>query len=222
MKRGQVLLIVALVMVFSALVGFAGRLAWAKVAGLRHSVAEKKMDSAQTTEDDADNTIVVYENGKRKVLTYPANPDAYWGTRERPVPLGKMEQAGHVWAIQILDVNPDAWPVIKAENMYNDPPEKGKQYVMIRFKIKSIWDDPREPYGDLKFKYLGNDGIAYAGSCGVIPDDLYDVPEMYPGAITEANECFVVPSHAISGGSIVVDAEYKTQVFFEGVPKSDE
>lgn len=192
-------------------------------AGCGRSAGEEQEDPGQepdqAAEEESVKTIKLYGDHPR-TLTVPANPNAYWGTQERPVPRNQTEQVGHFWKVQVLDINPDAWSIVQAENIYNDPPQEGKQYVMARIKLSNIDIETREPYFDLKFRYLGNDGVGYSGSCGVIPDQLYDVPEMYPGGTTEANVCFSVPSEVISGGSIVVDGRYESRVFFAGVPKS--
>ncbi|HEY8347213.1 MAG TPA: hypothetical protein VIL07_08040 [Symbiobacteriaceae bacterium] len=142
------------------------------------------------------------------------------GTRQNPVPIGTEVEVGPNWHVQLLEVNPDAWSVIQSENMFNTPPEEGKQYVMAKFKFSYAGAESGTPWVDLSLRYLGNDGNTYSsGDCGVIPQPYTDIGEQFPGASAEGNVCWAVPSSAISGGSIIVEETFSfedTRVFFAG------
>lgn len=144
------------------------------------------------------------------------------GTRQNPVPLGMEVNVGPEWHVQVNEVNPDAWSIVEAENMFNDPPAEGQQYVMARFKVSYAGDESGTPWVSLRLRYLGSDSNTYSESCGVIPADLMDVGEQFPGASAEGNECWVVPSSAVAGGAIIAEETFSwddTRVFFAGVPK---
>lgn len=49
---------------------------------------------------------------------------------------------------------------------------------------------------DLDIKFVGSDNKTYSDSCGVIPDNLNDVDEVYPGGVAEGNVCVAVPAGA--------------------------
>ena len=140
------------------------------------------------------------------------------GDREKPIPWGRPGKVGTDWEIQIQDIDPDAWSVIETVSRFNDPPEEGRQYVLVKIKISNVGENARKPGGYLTFKYLGTDGLAYDKGCGDIPDPLKQVEEMYPGGATEANICVSVPSKAVKGGSVIVRTS-DDETFFAGVPK---
>lgn len=146
--------------------------------------------------------------------------EAALGTRQNPVPWGTNVNVGPNWQVQVNDITPDAWSIIQAENMFNDPPAEGKQYVMARFKVSYVGKESGTPWVDLRLRYLGNDGNTYSGSCGVTPEELSDIGEQFPGASAEGNECWVVPASAVKGGAIIAEETFSfddTRVFFAGV-----
>lgn len=138
-------------------------------------------------------------------------------TQENPVPWGKPGIVKPGWEVQLKDINPDAYSVLEATNTYHDQPE-GEQYVLLRVQFSNVGEAPGDPGSELSFSFVGNDGTRHREGCGVIPDPSYDLPEMYPGATAEANVCFMVPSKAISGGSIRVKSYTRDEVFFAAGP----
>lgn len=142
--------------------------------------------------------------------------------RQNPASLGTEMKIGSDWQVQLIEVNPDAWSIVKEENMFNEPPAEGKQYVMARFKVSCVGEESGTPWVILAFHYLENNGHTYLDNCGVIPENIMDIGEQFFGASAEGDECCVVPSSAIPGGSIIVEEIFSldnTRVFFEGVPK---
>lgn len=146
------------------------------------------------------------------------------GTRENPAPLGTEVKVGDNWRVAVVDIVEDAWPIIREENMFNEPPAEGHQFVMARLKFTYVGNESGTPWLDLMTGYLGANGVLYwrggDTSCGVIPDPIYDVDELFPGASAEANVCWSVPSSAVKGGLIAVEeflSSDDTRVFFEGV-----
>jgi hypothetical protein len=123
----------------------------------------------------------------------------------------------------VLEINPDAWSIIRAENMFNDPPAEGRQFVLVRVWVSYVGPKSGTPWLDLSFRYLGSDGNTYgngmADSAGVIPRPLIDIGEQFPGASAEGNVSWSVPATAISGGVIIVEDPWRsaeTRVFFTG------
>lgn len=168
---------------------------------------------------DGSGTQVV-EPAARTEQQKPEAREAPLGTRQNPVPLGTMVQVGPNWQVAVLEINPDAWEILQQENMFNEPPEAGKQYVMARLRISYAGDESGTPWIELATKYLGSDGNTYSESCGVTPDPIMDIGEQFPGAVAEGYECWVVPSHAVKGGAIIVEESFSfadTRVFFAGV-----
>ena len=144
---------------------------------------------------------------------------AVFGTRQNPVPSGTEVKVGDNWHITILEVTPDAWPIIKKTNQFNDPPENGHQFVMASVRVSYVGEESGTPWVDLSLKYLGSDGNTYSSDCGVLPKPFYDIGEQFPGASAEGQVGWSVPSEAIDGGAIIIEESFSfdnTRVFFEG------
>ena len=50
-------------------------------------------------------------------------------SRAEPVPLGDSAVVEDTWELKVVDVNPDAWDVIKAESDFNDPAGSGRTHA---------------------------------------------------------------------------------------------
>jgi hypothetical protein len=143
------------------------------------------------------------------------------GTRENPIPIGIGQKAkiGSNWEITILEIVPDAWSIIEAENMFNEPPEEGYQYVMAKVQVSYIGEESGTPWVDLSLRYLGSDGNSYSEGVGVVPKAFSDIGEQFPGATAEGNVGWAVPADAVSGGKIIVEESFSFEdrrVFFQG------
>lgn len=97
-----------------------------------------------------------------------------------------------------MDFNPDAWPVVQAENRYNEPPRQGNRMVIARVGVTNVSADPdlyMVSYSDYSLE--GSRDVVYKPferphSCGVIPDELLDA--VYTGEYMEGNVCFQIPA----------------------------
>lgn len=117
------------------------------------------------------------------------------GTRTNPLPLGTSAEIGGGWYASVVDVNFDATDLILAENMFNDPPAPGQQFVMLT--ISATYEGPEEsselPTGNA-FKLVGDSSVSYISydpGCGVIPNDL-PRNEVFRGGTITGNICFAV------------------------------
>ncbi len=146
--------------------------------------------------------------------------ESKFGTRKNPVPLNQEVKVGPNWNVEIVEIIPDAWSIIKKENQFNEPPEEGHQYVMAKVKVTYIGEESGTPWVDLTIKYVGNDGNTYDSEGLVVPKSLLDVGEQFPGASAEGNVDWNVSLEAVEGGAILVEESFSfddTRVFFEGV-----
>lgn len=165
-------------------------------------------DSGQKTNAEGEKTEQTSSETKAKL-----------GTRENPIPIGQKAQVGPNWEVTILEIVPDAWSIIEAENMFNEPPEEGYQYVMAKVQFSYIGEESGTPWLDLSLRYLGSDGNSYSEGVGVVPKPFYDIGEQFPGATAEGNIGWAVPVDAVSGGRIIVEETFSlenTRVFFQG------
>src|SRR5690606_17377652 len=102
----------------------------------------------------------------------------------------------------------DAAELVLAENMFNEEPEKGFVYAMVPVSLSYDGDDASGPWLTLGFALVGGDGNTYSGSCGVTPDDISGVEEMYAGASADANVCVAVKKAALKGAAWRVEESF--------------
>lgn len=126
------------------------------------------------------------------------------GSRTNPVPVGTPFVSG-AWAFVVEPTDTDAWPEIQSTNMFNDPPLPGYSYVTVAASVTYQGAKTGIPWLNTRAEFLGSDGLVYndlSGGqwCGVVPQSMSDVNDMYPGASARGNYCAVVPTGAIIGG----------------------
>ncbi len=104
------------------------------------------------------------------------------------------------YEIRVLESNWDAWPLVLAENQFNDPPAEGNRMVLVRVRVSvgvEALDDDEDTImvRDSDFSLVGSNNEVYTpffNYCGVIPDELRG--ELFPPAGAEGNVCFEVPA----------------------------
>lgn len=131
------------------------------------------------------------------------------GTRSNPLPVGQTARVGD-WEITVTGSNTDAADEVEAENEFNEPPAEGRQFVLVGLRATYVGDDSGSFIGDLIYQYVGAGGNTFGGGatedyCGVIPNDIEQTGETFPGATVEGNLCFSVPVDQIEGGSMIIE-----------------
>jgi len=166
------------------------------------------------TNPDGDGAKVV-EDPENKAAA-PADDDtteAAAGTRQNPLEPGVSFTVGD-WVVALGETTPDAGEIIAAENVFNDPPAEGRQFVMVEVSVTYTGEKSGRPWLDLSFAFYGADGNTFGSSlslddyCGVIPNDLMDVGEMFPDASATGNVCVSVPAEQIDGGAWIVEEAF--------------
>ena len=126
------------------------------------------------------------------------------GSRQAPLPSGipaevRNSEEDH-WQITVLDIIPDATDKVMDESDYNDPPGEGKQFYMVKLRVKYLGPSSNRFSGRSRLKSVGDSGIAYTNSddsCGgfreYIPDPLPD-PELFTNGTVEGNVCWQIAS----------------------------
>jgi len=105
----------------------------------------------------------------------------------------------HTWDGLEFDfqVNYDAWPLIKLENQFNDPPQEGKRMIMVTLAVTNVAGEESVTLSDANFRILGEYQTPYSTfgnstRCGVAPDDLFG--KVKPGETMKGNICIQVPA----------------------------
>jgi len=128
----------------------------------------------------------------------PTEPAAPTGSRrDDAVPPGMpLEIAG--WLITVNGVVPDGNDAVRAENMFNEPPQPGRQFFIA--SISATYQgsaDSSALFSDVTLKAVGAAGVSYSSygnSCGVIPDALDDFREVFKGGTISGNICWQIAS----------------------------
>ncbi|TGJ97552.1 hypothetical protein DLJ96_06270 [Actinotalea fermentans ATCC 43279 = JCM 9966 = DSM 3133] len=126
--------------------------------------------------------------------TTPEPPAAAPGTRANPHPVGTTV-GNEDWSI-VVGTPREAWGEISAENQFNSPPEAGLEFWIVPLTATYQGATSGTPWLDLSVKFVGDDAVTYEGYCGVIPNNIQDVGELYAGGVAEGNACVAVPAGA--------------------------
>jgi hypothetical protein len=119
------------------------------------------------------------------------NPD---GSRENPYPIG--ETVGNQdWKVT-LGAPHEAWSEISATNEFNDPPKAGMQFWIIPVTAVYTGDATGNLMFGISVKFVGSDNRTYGDSCGVIPNPLSDIGDLYKDGVGKGNTCVAVPAGA--------------------------
>ena len=134
-------------------------------------------------------------------VAVPLAPPGF--TLDDPLPAGGILPGSDGTEIRVLGIIPDARRQVAEGNSFNDPPEEGMRFYMIRLEV--IY--PEAASGSVNvaawdFSLIGDNRVVYSGpltsiSCGVIPDPLGSIYgegyEIFAGGHVEGNICFEIP-----------------------------
>jgi hypothetical protein len=137
--------------------------------------------------------------------TEAAEPEA--GTRANPIPSGESATIDD-WEIRVIGTTPDANQAVADQNQFNDPPVEGNQFFIARIEATYVGEESGDFWIDISLTAVDDGGVVYEGSdsrCGVIPDNITDRGEAFPGATIEGNTCWSVQSEGVN--SLLMIAE---------------
>ena len=126
-------------------------------------------------------------------------------TRENPLPLNTGADFSNGWRIIVLSATPNANSQVAAENQFNDPPKPGHQFFMARVAVTRIGAGSESFWLEGTLRTVGGSAVAYAdhsNSCGVIPDELPELQEVFSGGTIVGNLCWEIRS--ADAGSLVM------------------
>lgn len=121
-----------------------------------------------------------------------AADDGTW--RDSAVPLEETATVGP-FEVTVREVIADATDEILDEISFGEEPERGNQYFMVRVEVVYLGEEPASASLDLSFRAVGATNVGYSvyqNSCGIIPDQVFDVPELEEGDAAEFNVCWQV------------------------------
>ncbi len=151
----------------------------------------------------------------------PAPTESAAGTRGNPAPLGAVAKIGD-WEVKVVDLNKDGADIVAAENMFNDAPAEGRSFVIWSIEATYTGSESGTAWIDLNWKLVGASGNSFGDgfddSCGVIPDDLFNMGETFAGGIVSGNVCVSAETSQIDGGTILVEELFGGSRTFFAIP----
>ncbi len=129
------------------------------------------------------------------------------GDQDSPLPFGEGGKVGD-YEIRVVEVTPNATELVMEENTFNEPPDEGNQFYMVRVEVTYTGSDSGDPAFDLSFQAVGerNQGYDFSNAdCGVVPEQAYDVGELFEGATAEFNVCWEIVSEDAESLVMYVD-----------------
>ena len=117
-------------------------------------------------------------------------------SRDSPLSIGRIGNVGD-YQISVLSVTPNANEVVAFENQFNEPPAEGQQFFMARIAATYTGPTTGSPAWDLDFQSVGDLSASYTiynNDCGVYPDQVYNIPELFTGGSAEFNVCWQIDS----------------------------
>jgi hypothetical protein len=138
--------------------------------------------------------------------TPEAEPVADVGTRENPVPLG-TEIANDEWKVVVNSVTFAATDAVLAENMFNEEPVEGNEYILVNYTVTYVGDDANgQMPAFVTVNFVTADGVTIDGtdSLAVAPDAIDTMTTLYSGGSVSGNAALSVPSATAQDGALVV------------------
>ncbi|MFC5338435.1 DUF4352 domain-containing protein [Leucobacter denitrificans] len=129
------------------------------------------------------------------------------GTRESPYPVGTTITQGD-WDLTINSVTLDATDAIVAENMLNEAPSEGNQYLMVNATVTYNGEESEgsSPMVSIEYVTAGGNTINSYDNMVVAPESFDLMSPLYNGASTSGNFAFEVPTDTAGEGVLGVRA----------------
>jgi hypothetical protein len=162
---------------------------FAVVAGDAFSNAFRKSDLSPSTQ-----TAISGGGGASQPNSRAAPQPNSKGSRDNPLPIGETV-SNQDWQV-VLGVPREAWADIAATNQFNHPPKPGMEYWIVPITATYTGNQTGNPTFGITVKFVGSDNRTYDEYCGVIPDPVNDVGDLYKGGVAKGNKCVAVPAGA--------------------------
>lgn len=89
----------------------------------------------------------------------------------------------------------EAWRLLEDANMFNNPPEDGKEYILAKFKVTVVSTEDDKPFelSQFSFDTVSEEGVVYDSDFAIGPDPAFRT-DVYAGATHEGWVPFYVNS----------------------------
>lgn len=143
-----------------------------------------------------DSTVVEEAEAPAEEEPAAEEPAAEVGTRENPVPLGTPFSSDE-WTVVINSVTLGATDQIVAENMFNEAPDPGHEYIIVNYTVTSLSTDPEGQMPTfVSVEYVTAAGVTVDPFDKMIvgPDEMDTMSTLYEGASATGNRSMQVPT----------------------------
>jgi hypothetical protein len=123
-----------------------------------------------------------------------------------PIPAGTWAGVGPVDVV-VLANETDATDLVLAENEFNVAPEPGNRFVMWRVAVANAGEQTTPLLAAVLFAVAGPSTVVYntSANCGVVPDQLDEFRDVFPGGTVEGNLCWEVADEDAEDLVLLVD-----------------
>lgn len=173
-------------------------------------VVADAVDEAVSSQTSAQASVVAEApaQDERAVTSQPeAAAEEQSSTRDNPLPLG-TEVKSREWSVVVSSVTFDATDAVLAENMFNDPPQPGTEYIIVNYSVTYTGNDPngQSPIF-VGVNYVTADGVTIDGteSLVVAPQEIDRLTTLYNGGSVSGNIVLQVPSATAQDGVLAVE-----------------
>ena len=138
------------------------------------------------------------------------------GERRNPIPVDQEARVGD-WEVRVVDARPNANQIILDENMFNNPPKEGNQYVLVSLEATYAGDGSSTFWIDMLYSFVGGKGGSFDVAVAVAPDAITSADEALSGGSIAGNLVFEAPSDQVPGGTLLLEEAFshdQARVFF--------
>jgi hypothetical protein len=110
-----------------------------------------------------------------------------------PVEVGELLDVADLWDLRVAAVDTDAAAVVLAFDPANPAPPPGSRYVMVWLQGRSLSTEIVQPAFDWWLSDGSGEFRPSIPGCGLLPDSIYDVADLEPDEVFDAQLCTAVP-----------------------------
>ena len=188
------------------------------ITGLTDTSGDDESDTAlelAAAEDEPDEspatpTETTATTSESRAATTTEAPLVGESSLDSPIQLGAVVQAGS-WRLRVSAITPDGTDEVMEENQFNDPPPEGNQFFIASLEATYTGTESSTFSGDMTLKSVGDSRVAYEGIdayCGVIPDNIDDSGETFPGGTITGNVCWSIQSTDAASLVMIVEESF--------------
>ncbi len=125
------------------------------------------------------------------------------GTRGNPIPLGAVTSYPE-WEVSVISFTPNANNLIASSSPYNDLPDTGHVYVMVKVRGKYTGTSVGKMRYDLDYYMVGDSNTLYEPRRVATYHVLHEHPDILRNGMATGNLAFMVPSDEVSSLLLVI------------------